>query len=411
MRLFFFTVAALIILLSVAAHSQMGCIRGVVVDDAGQPLPGMRVGLAERTWDGGQKPAGGTVTDNSGVFEIDDVPPGTHYELGANNDALVYPARLPQTISVTGSGPCTTVSYEAGARAGAAKLKFKVMDAATNKPITDLTVQATAGTWSSWLPVGDLLRAGAPYGPQVPSLSKLHIEITAKGYFPSSLDLPAIRPGEIREVVAQLHPETLGCITGIAVDDSFAPVKNTMIDARRIPYAGDGYAPVHADENGRFRLDRLRPGDYDLYFENEAEGFSRLWAGWVDQPRLGKLLRVTVSATGGCRNVTLNMGPRGAWLDVVAIDADTQQQLSKLSITVENSKNNRQGGTSPLAESQPVLVPSHASFTIHVWADGYRVSEPIQIDPLIPDEKKELTVPLRRRPIPDDNTRQMSPLQ
>ena len=107
----------------------------------------------------------------------------------------------------------------------------------------------------------------------------------------------------------------------------------------------------------------------------------------------------------------MNMGPRGAWLDIVGIDADIQQQLSKLSITVENSKNNRQGGTSPLAEPQPVLVPSHTSFTIHVWADGYRVSEPIHIEPLIPDEKKELTVPLRRRPIPDDNTGQMSPLQ
>jgi len=123
-----------------------------------------------------------------------------------------------------------------------------------------------------------------------------------------------------------------------------------MIDARRVPYAGDGYAPVHADGSGRFRLDRLRPGDYDLYFENETEGFSRLWVGWVDQPGLSKLLRVVVPATGVCRNVTLNMGPRGAWLDVVAIDADTQQQLSKLSITVENSENNRQGGTSELAE-------------------------------------------------------------
>jgi hypothetical protein len=348
----------------------------------------MRVGLAERTWDGGQKPAGGAVTDNSGAFEIDDVPPGTHYELGANNDALVYPAKLPQTISVTGSGPCTAVTYDAGTRAGAAKLKFKVLDAVTKKPITDLTVHATAGTWSSWLPVGDMLRAGVPNGTEVPSLSKVHIEITAKGYFPSSLDLPAIKPGEIREVVAQLNAEILGCITGTAVDDNFAPVKETMIDARRVPYAGDGYAPVHADGSGRFRLDRLRPGDYDLYFENETEGFSRLWVGWVDQPGLSKLLRVVVPATGVCRNVTLNMGPRGAWLDVVAIDADTQQQLSKLSITVENSENNRQGGTSELAEPQPVLVPSHASFTVHVRADGYRVSEPIHIEPLIPDEKK-----------------------
>jgi Carboxypeptidase regulatory-like domain len=362
-RLLSFTVAASMILVPLAAHSQMGCIKGIVVDDAGQPLPGMHVGLAERTWDGGQKPVSGTVTDDSGAFEVDDVPPGTHYELGANNDALVYPNRLPQPISVTAPGPCTTITYDAGIRVGAAKLKFKVTDAATNNPITDLTVHVTTGAWGSWFPVGDFLRAGLPYA-QVPSSSKLHIEITAKGYSPSTLDLRAIKPGEVREVVAQLHAEALGCLTGTAVDDSFAPVKNTLIDARRIPYTGDGYNPVHADENGRFRLDHLRPGDYDLYFENEAEGFSRLWVGWIDQPGLAKLLRVTVPATGGCKNVTLNMGPRGAWLDVVAIDADTRQQLSKLSITVVNSKHDRQGGTSNLPEPESVLVPSHAMLAL-----------------------------------------------
>jgi Carboxypeptidase regulatory-like domain len=201
-RLLSFTVAASIILVPLAAHSQMGCIKGVVVDDAGQPLPGMHVGLAERTWDGGQKPVAGTVTDNSGAFEIDDVPPGTHYELGANNDALVYPYRLPQPISVAAPGPCTTITYDAGTRVGAAKLKFKVTDAATNKPISDLTVHAATGTWGTWLPVGDFLRAGIV--PQVPSSSKLHIEITAKGYSPAILDVPAIKPGEVREVVCQV---------------------------------------------------------------------------------------------------------------------------------------------------------------------------------------------------------------
>lgn len=77
-------------------------------------------------------------------------------------------------------------------------------------------------------------------------MRKLHLEITAKGYLPAILELPAIKPGEVREVVAHLRPEVLGCITGTAVDDSFAPVKNTLIDATRIPYAGDGYNPVPA---------------------------------------------------------------------------------------------------------------------------------------------------------------------
>jgi hypothetical protein len=111
---------------------------------------------------------------------------------------------------------------------------------------------------------------------------------------------------------------------------------------------------------------------------------------------------IVVPATGACKNVTLNMGSRGAWLDVVAIDADTRQQLSKLGITVPNSKHDRQGGSSNLPEAQPLLVPSHASFTVRVRAEGYRVSDPIHIEPLNPDEKKELTVPLRRQPTTGD---------
>jgi hypothetical protein len=36
-----------------AAHSQTGCVSGVVVDYLGQPINGMQVGLAEQTFDGG----------------------------------------------------------------------------------------------------------------------------------------------------------------------------------------------------------------------------------------------------------------------------------------------------------------------------------------------------------------------
>lgn len=393
-RLLLFAFATSVIFSTLSAYSQTGCVSGKVVDYLGQPIKGMRVGLAQHTWNGGQQSAGSSVTDEFGAFEIDDIPPGK-YELGASDDALGYPGRPLQPISVT-TGPCAAITYDVGERA--AKLKFTITDAATNKPITDLRIHATAGRWSSWLSVGDMLRAGVPNAPQVPSLRKLHIEITAKGYFSSVIDVPAIMPGGTHEVVAQLHRETLGCITGTTVDDNFAPVKNTIIDPTRIPYAGDGYTPVHADQDGRFQADRLRPGDYDLYAENEAEGFSRLWVGWLNQPGLPKLLRVTVPATGGCKNVTLNMGPRGAWLDVVAIDSNTREQLSNLVVTILNSEHSRQGGSAILEEPKEVLVPSHARFQVQVRAEGYRSSQLVQIDPLIPGEKKTLTVPLQREP-------------
>jgi Carboxypeptidase regulatory-like domain len=382
------------ILSPLVANSQTGCVTGVVVDNLGRPIKGMQVGLAEHTFDGGQQPAGQAVTDESGTFEIDGVPPG-EYGLGAQNYSIGYPGKLPfQQISIVASAPCTTITYNAGART--AKLKFTVTDAVTNKPISDFLVDvAPAGQQGSWLSLGEMSRAGMP-DPQVPSLAKLHLEITARGYSPSVLELPALKPGETREIVAKITPKRLGCITGTAVDDSFAPVKGATIDPRFLgdTFAGD-QTPVQTDGQGRFKADRLRPGDYDLYPEKESEGFSRLWVGWLDQPELPKLLRVTVPAIGTCKNVTINMGARGAWMRVTAIDGTTQEQLSDFRVTFLNAEHSRQGG-SVSGQPREVLVPSHASFTLQVQAPGYRPSKPVRIEPLIPGEKKDLTVPLQR---------------
>jgi hypothetical protein len=232
-------------------------------------------------------------------------------------------------------------------------------------------------------------------------LTKLRIEISATAYIPVTLDLPPLKPGEVRPLVAQIRPENLGCITGTAIDDRSTPVKGANIDPR---FLGDAYAgdrtPVQTDERGGFRADRLRPGDYALSPENDADGFSRLWVGWLNQPGLPKLLRVTVPATGACENVTVNMGPRGAWLNVIAIDANTQETLSSRVITIMNSEHSRQGGSVNQEEPKEVLVPSHARFTVTIRAEGHRASEPVQIGPLIPGEKKILTVPLRRELTP-----------
>jgi hypothetical protein len=400
-RLLFFTFAISVVFLPLSAHSQTGCLSGVVVDYRGQPIKGMRVGVARHTWNGDQQPAGSAVTDESGAFEIDDIPLG-NYELGASSDVLGYPGKLPLwQVTVAASGPCTTLTYNAGPRA--AKLKFTVTDAVSHKPVAGLTVHVSAsGQQGSWLPIGEWVRAGLTEPPQVASLTKLRIEIAARGYSSTTIDLPALKPGEIRELVAQIHPKNLGCITGTAIDDSFAPVKGTTIDPRLLgnTYAGD-QTPVQTDEKGRFRVDRLRPGDYDLYPENEAaDGFSHLWVGWLNQPALPKLLKVTVPATSVCENVTVNMGPRGAWMNLVAIDANTQETLSNLVVTLMNSEHSRQGGSVVLAEPTEVLVPSHARFTVQVRAEGYRASEPVQIEPLIPGERKTLTVPLRRELAP-----------
>jgi hypothetical protein len=395
MRFLSIAFVALVICSPLAAHSQPGCVSGVVVDYLGQPIKGMHVGLAQRTFEGGQQPAGEAVTDETGAFEIDDVPPG-EYGLGAQSYAMGYPGKSQFLhVSIVASVPCTTITYNAGSRT--AKLKFTVTDAVTSQPVPDLFVDiSAAGQPKSRLPIGEMLRSGS-VEPQVPSLAKMRLELTARGYSPVEVNLLALQPGEMREVVAKMSPESLGCITGIAVDDRFAPVKGATIATA---FLGDaftgGQAPVQTDDEGRFRADRLKPGDYNLYPEKDSDGFSRLWVGWVNQPELPKMLKVTVPASGACKNITVNMGARGAWLNVTAIDGATQEHLSSIVVTVLNSEHSRQGGSDVLREPREILVPSHAKFTVRVRAQGYVVSEPVQIGPLVPDERKELTVPLER---------------
>jgi hypothetical protein len=254
---------------------------------------------------------------------------------------------------------------------------------------------------SYWIDVGQYTLAGLV--PQVQSLVKIRLEVTAKGYSSSVFDFPALMPGETLELTVRLTPKNMGCITGTAVDDSYAPVKGATIDPRFLgkTFAGD-QTPVQTDDQGKFKAEGLRPGDYDLYSEKEADGFSRLWAGWLGQAELPPLRRVTVTANGKCENVTINMGARGAWMNIIAVDGATQEHLSDIVVTFLNTEHSRQGGSVSLQEPREVLVPSHASFTVQVRATGYRPSKPVQIEPLIPGEKKDLTVPLQREvsPVP-----------
>src|ERR1035438_1612869 len=84
---------------------------------------------------------------------------------------------------------------------------------------------------------------------------------------------------------------------------------------------------VTADDNGKFTLDNLRPGDYVLWPEKESDGFSTNWSGWRGQV---ELQRVTVAPGGACQEVTLKMGARGALMRVRATDGATHEPLPNI---------------------------------------------------------------------------------
>jgi hypothetical protein len=378
-----------------AARSQTGCLSGSVVDNNGQLLKGISVGLVEHTWRGDQLPVAQGMTDESGRFEIDGIPPGA-YQASAANDALGYSGMWMRSrdVSIAASAICTRVTFNVGPPV--AKLRLTVADAVSNRPIPGILLEVFPGDRGGlWLPAGELTKAGGV--PKVPSLTKLRIVVTARGYSSSEFTFPSLAPGETREIVTKLSPRSLGCIRGIAVDDSFAPVGAATIDPRFMGrgYAGD-VAPGQSDDAGKFTIDNVRPGEYVIYPEKESDGFSHNWSGWRGQV---ELQRVTVTAGGACEEVKINMGPRGALLRVRAMDGATHQPLPDIIVNFRNPENTRQGGAiiGEPREVHELLVPSRANVIIQVQASGYRPSEPEQVGPLAPGEKLDLTVSLQRQ--------------
>jgi hypothetical protein len=386
------TVVALLIVtcfVSLPARSQTGCLIGSVVDNVGAPVKGIRITLGDNVWTSGQispEPR----SDESGQFRIDGIPPG-NYNANALADELGYPGiwRPVRQVSVAPSALCTDITFDVGSRA--AKLKVIATDAITRQPISKILLDIFPGDKPGlWLPVQPLLSYGVP--PQVPSLTKLRIVVTANGYSSSEFMFPSLAPGETREIVARLSPKSLGCITGVAVDENLAPVVAAKISPRFTSsgYSGD-LSPVNADDHGKFTLDNLRPGEYVLWPEKESDGFSTNWSGWRGQVELQK---VAVTPGGACREVTVNMGARGALMRVSVIDEDTHQYLDDVLVIFRNLGDPPQTA-SIFKNQQEALVPSRTNFAVQVRAPGYKTSE-TRVAPLDPGEKQDLTVSLRR---------------
>ena len=393
-RLLSFTFAVVTVLSPLATRAQTGCLSGSVVDNAGQPVKGIRVGVGDNIWTTARispEPQ----SDESGQFRIEGIPPG-NYKANAFNDQLGYPGIWwpVRDVSIAASSLCTNITFNVRSRA--AKLKLVVTDATTNKPIPNILLRVFPGENPGlWLTVEPLLSYGLP--PQVPSLVKVRLVVTAKGYSSSEFVFPSLAPGETREILTKLSPKGLGCITGVAVDENDAPVAVAKVSPRFMGsgYAGDVSQPVTTDDNGKFTLDNLRPGDYVLWPEKESDGFSTNWSGWRGQVELQK---VTVAPGGACQEVTLNMGARGALMRVRAIDGATHEPLPNIQVNFRNAEDTRQGG-SIVGEPREVhefLVPSRTNFIVQVRSPGYLAPDPVQIEPLSPGETRDLTVPLKR---------------
>jgi protocatechuate 3,4-dioxygenase beta subunit len=392
-----FVIAAILVEIfsPLAARAQTGCLTGSVVDNAGQPVEGIRITMGDNVWTTAQispEPK----SDESGRFRIEGIPPGT-YKANAFNDQLGYPGIWwpVRDVAIAASFLCANIAFDVRSRA--AKLKLTVTDAATDQPVHDIVLDVFPGDKPGlWLPVEPLLSYGLP--PQVPSLTKVRIVVTAKGYSSAEFNFPSLAPGQMHEIIAKLSPKGLGCITGVAIDENYSPVTQATISPRFMSAGyGGGLTPVKTDANGKFTFDNLRPGDYTLWPEKQSDGFSGNWSGWRGQVELQK---VTVTPEGACEDVTVNMGARGAVMKVRAMDSATHEYLTNMQVILRNALGKPEDPpqtASIFGAPREFLVPSRAVFTLQVFAPGYKNSEPIQVGPLSPGEKQDMTVPVGRQ--------------
>jgi hypothetical protein len=191
---------------------QTGCIAGTIVDQNGSPVPTARL----QAISSGQSFESGGVTFSGagGRFKFEGIRPGEYsiFIYAAEYPLpLIQPQDMVGHVTVASGIACADGSKRLGSRA--AKLRLRVMDAATQELLKEAPVYLTGsianGGWS--------LNAGAfredPAEDDrvdlvpVPALTAITVQASSKGYANSqTLTIPPLQPQEVQEITIVLQP-------------------------------------------------------------------------------------------------------------------------------------------------------------------------------------------------------------
>jgi len=143
---------------------------------------------------------------------------------------------------------------------------------------------------------------------------------------------------------------------------------------------------TNTDKSGQFRFEGVHPGEYSLSTDARKLGYFVMPGHENDMP-------ITVEPSAGCKDITINLGPKAARIELKVIDSQTQQPLVGFETFVSGVFAN--GGTwSRMAGTTPVLVPALKSLGIVVEKSGYQVSKKVAVGPLQPEETRQITIEL-----------------
>ena len=121
---------------------------------------------------------------------------------------------------------------------------------------------------------------------------------------------------------------------------------------------------VSVNTDGRFTIEHLKPGTYQVFAINEAEGYS------IENQSPGQT--VTISADQPWANVIVQLSPRGGILVGSIRDKRTGENIHRAQIPFTAIDRDGEGGTCIVDGEFHVAIPANCDVLVIAMAKGYK---------------------------------------
>lgn len=321
-------------------------ISGVVLDEEGDPVPGIAVEALARFWGPGKRayiPLGQATTDDTGAYRISNLMPGKYYVAAKNaREQMMGMRETPAIPGKTDVRPVRTFYPSSLERSGASPVELKAGDGLRGIDIRMRSVETfhirgkVAGDFgpSEGQPMMLLLtphsEEGSPFEFVSGVVDKDHTfdigRVTPGTYQLSLMNFDGAAQKFARQIVtvgsADLNDVVLSIQSTFKIHGSVELQGNTSANSKDKGLEGlevtlgpadlsngifNTNAQATTKSDGTFALDNVAPGKMRVYVTNEPAGFYLTSIRFGHQETLGKILDLT-QAAGGDLHVTLHSG-------------------------------------------------------------------------------------------------------
>lgn len=181
-----------------------------------------------------------------------------------------------------------------------------------------------------------------------------------------------------------------GCIAGQVLDDSGSslPQMHVTVAATNHPF----YRLTDTDENGQFLFSDLPTGSYRIFSRNEDLGYT--FSNNIDFSGTVEELRVVVSGSNDCAQITMRREPRAGKLRLKLTDSSTGKEIEKAEANFR-WVDGFHGWDGVTLFHKDLLVPPSKPLEVQLGAIGYHQTDVMPVPPLQPGEIRVLPVQLR----------------